>query len=80
MEKVPVADAAGTSMLVHTTALTYYDSLSCNKCHHQLLLEYLIVLSFDFGSNLSRLSELSKIFSKKMQPRIEKEQNTATGL
>ena len=52
-------------MLVHTTALTYYDSLSCNKCHHQLLLEYLIVLSFDFGSNLSRLSELSKIFRKK---------------
>lgn len=49
-KKVPVAAAAGTSMYhyAYKTVLTYYDSLSCNRRHHQVLLQ-VNPISFSFA-------------------------------
>ena len=48
--KVPVAAAAGTSMYhyAYKTVLTSYDSLICNRRHHQVLLQ-VNPISFSFA-------------------------------
>lgn len=44
--KVPVAAAAGTSMYhyAYKTVLTSYDFSSCNRHHHQVLLQVNLIL------------------------------------